>query len=128
MKTIITSLVILWLISQALTIGVRWETIVHPAKNVVVTLESGQQLTGDLTGDWHGRSILVDASGTRHFVDNNLGMTIPAEVGERPVPWRLFGPGFIVFALALMYLISDFAALWRRIQLTNNSEQKETKE
>jgi hypothetical protein len=108
------ALFICWALNGGMTLGARWESMTHPTKGVVVTLESGKTLRGELTNDWDGNKFLIDANGMRHPVENFRMMTIPSPEPSSSFPWRRMFPAIAIVCVITLWQFCYVISMVRR--------------
>lgn len=82
----------------------RWESQVNPNKGVVVELDNGKTLSGDLSFGWDGTHLLATDNGVVN-VDNFRSMTIPVQQREFRFPWLLLSILILPIILFVAFII-----------------------
>lgn len=93
------------LLHYSVQMWARWESQVNPNKGVVVEMDNGKVLSGDLSFDWDGAHLLSTDNGVVR-VDNFRRMTIPVQKREFKFPWLLLSALTLPIALFLSFIVS----------------------
>ncbi|QJT41215.1 hypothetical protein E4188_22205 (plasmid) [Aeromonas media] len=70
--------IMIFLLHSSVKIWSRWESQINPNKGVVVEMDNGKTLSGDLSFGWDGTHLLATDNGVVN-VDNFKSMTIPVQ-------------------------------------------------
>lgn len=103
MKQIVISILFFWLVIQACSLGSRWNLIANPITDVTVIFPATahsekHEIKGDLSCDWHGKSILIDKNKNINELPSDVVIVSQIKASDdRPYPWRLFIPITVLF-------------------------------
>lgn len=117
--SLLAGFILLASLSHVIRLGAWVDNLTQTQKNVVVELDSGERLKGDLQRDWDGVYLLVNSEGVVTPFRQFKSMAIPSDGQSKDDPVFTFAfPSLLIACYALF-----IKRLWRKPELNEKEPQ-----
>lgn len=108
--SLLAGFILLASLSHVVRFGAWVDELTQTQKNVVVELDSGERLKGDLQRDWDGVYLLINSEGVVTPFRQFKSMAIPSDGQPKETPFFTF-----IFPALLIACYAQFIrSLWRK--------------